>query len=37
VEVKNHLTNKFEVIGLVKPGAGAEVLLKSVTSDSKFN
>jgi hypothetical protein len=33
VEVKNHLTNKFEVIGMVKPGAGAEKLVKSAMSD----
>jgi hypothetical protein len=36
VEVKSHLTNTFEVISLVKPGAGAEILVKSATSD-KFN
>jgi hypothetical protein len=33
VEGKNHLTNKFEVIGLVKPGAGAVILVKSAVSD----
>jgi hypothetical protein len=32
-QVKSHLTNKFEVIGLVKPGACAEILVKSAMSD----
>jgi hypothetical protein len=31
--VKNHLNNNFEVIGLVKSGAGAEILVKSALSD----
>jgi hypothetical protein len=33
VEVKTHLINNFEVIDLVKPGAVAEILLKSAMSD----
>jgi hypothetical protein len=32
--VKNHLTKKSEVIGLVKPGAGAEILVKYAMSDT---
>jgi hypothetical protein len=33
VEVKNHPENRFEVVDLIKPGVGAEILVKSVTSD----
>jgi hypothetical protein len=33
MEVKNHLNNNFEVIGLAKPGVGAEILVKSAMSD----
>jgi hypothetical protein len=32
-EIKNHLTTNFEVIGLIKPGVGAEILMKSAMSD----
>jgi hypothetical protein len=33
-EVKNHLNKNFEVIGLVKPGAGREILVNSAKSDT---
>jgi hypothetical protein len=33
MEVENHLSNNFEVTGLVKPGAGAEILVKCAMSD----
>lgn len=33
VEVKNHLSDKIEAIGLVKPGAAAVILVKSAVSD----
>jgi hypothetical protein len=32
-EVKNHLRKNFEISGLVKPGAGAEILANSAMSD----
>jgi hypothetical protein len=32
-EVKNHLSKNFEVIGLVKPGTGAEIIVNSAMSD----
>jgi hypothetical protein len=35
-ELKNHLANRFEVIGLIKPRVGAEMLVKSSMSDSRF-
>jgi hypothetical protein len=34
MDVKNHLNNNFEVTGLVKLGAGAEILVKSAMSDT---
>jgi hypothetical protein len=36
-EGKNHLTTNFKEIGLIKPGVGVEILVKSAMSDSKFN
>jgi hypothetical protein len=32
-EVKNHLTTNFEVIGLIKSGVGAEIVVKYAMSD----